>query len=476
MLAARDQENLVHAHQTAAAAKPLNQSTRQLQPKTPGTRAPKTPFKLPLNDENNPLAFGGGRKTGKVNNGQNENLLRPGKDTVAGGNAFVTPMAPRSRAPLGMKTTNAKANAFQTPAPPLGTSKPAKTVKRPSTTRKLKQSAPELQPGQPRASTVENTEEDVPDVEYMPPKPTPLPDPPEDIPYNEDFPQFKGKNFTRGWHKLFVDEEVGEDGLTRKEREKKAEQEAYDKRMDALIQEQVDNMELLGINVRQFPDEPCAEEVAVEIMRKREMRQQPAKRVIVDRSISTVKSRTAARMLSQQSRSTAAPPMPKPKPKPKPKVRFSSGFVRPTKQQQEQRLQRQQKQPKQQPAPSNPSTMRHAAATATSRTTVGYSRGRRVSSSLRQKTATTAPATKRQSPSTSQAISSSNKPADILSPAQHMELYGSPPFGSEMWSRCKAAGLFDSAPEYEQEEQEEQEEIALFPEEDDEAANFQLTL
>ncbi|KLJ10668.1 hypothetical protein EMPG_13942 [Blastomyces silverae] len=474
MLAARDQENLVHAHQTAAAAKPLNQSTRQLQPKTPGNRAPKTPFKLPLNDENNPLAFGGGRKTGKANNGQNENLLlRPGKDTIAGGNAFVTPMAPRSRAPLGMKTTNAKANAFQTPAPPLGTSKPAKTAKRPSTTRKLKQSAPEIQPGQSRAVTVENTQEDVPDIEYMPPKPTPLPDPPEDIPYNEDFPQFKGKNFTRGWHKLFVDEEVGEDGLTRKEREMRAEQEAYDKRMDALIQEQVDNMELLGINVRQFPDEPCAEEVAAEIMRKREMRQQPAKRVIVDRSISTVKSRTAARMLSQQSRPTIVPAMPKPKPKPKPKIRFSSGFVRPTKQQQEQRQQKQQKQQKQQPTPSNPSTMRHAAATASSRTTVGYSRGRRVSSSLRQKTAGTTTTTT----TTRQATSSSNNPADILSPAKYMELYGSPPFGSEMWSRCKAAGLFDSAPEYEQqEEEEEQEEIALFRVEDDEAANFQLTL
>ncbi|OJD10561.1 hypothetical protein ACJ73_09757 [Blastomyces percursus] len=471
MLAARDQENLIHAHQTAATAKSLNQSTRQLQPKPPGNRAPKTPLKPSLNDENNPLAFGGGRKTGKVNNGQNENLLRPGKDMIAGGNAFVTPMAQRSRAPLGMKTTNAKANAFQTPAPSLGTSKPAKTTKRPSTTRKLKQSAPEIQPSQSRAVTVENTPEDVPDIEYMAPKPTPLPDPPEDVPYNEDFPQFKDKNFTRGWHKLFVDDEIGEDGLTHKERERKAEQEAYDKRMDALIQEQVDNMELLGINVRQFPDEPCAEEVAAEIMRKREMRQQPAKRVIVDRSISTVRSRTAARMLSQQSRSAVAPPMPKPKPKPKPKIRFSSGFARPTKQQQEQK---QQKQQKQQPTPSNPSNMSHAAVKASSRTTVGYSRGRRVSSSLRQKTASTT--INRQTTTARQATSSSNNPADILSPAKYMELYGSPPFGSEMWSRCKAAGLFDPAPENEQAEQEEQQVMALFRVEDDEAANFQLTL
>jgi hypothetical protein len=84
MLAARDQENLVHAHQTTAAGKPLNQGLRQLQPKTPGTRAPKTPFKVPLNDENDLLAFG--KKTAKATGGRNENTLKPAKD------AFITPM------------------------------------------------------------------------------------------------------------------------------------------------------------------------------------------------------------------------------------------------------------------------------------------------------------------------------------------------------------------------------------------------
>lgn len=80
MLAARDQENLVHSHQTTAAAKPLNQGPRQLNPKTPGKRI-KTPLKVPLNDENDPLAFG--RKTIK-NNGNKSGF---GGDK----NAFVTP-------------------------------------------------------------------------------------------------------------------------------------------------------------------------------------------------------------------------------------------------------------------------------------------------------------------------------------------------------------------------------------------------
>lgn len=74
MLAVRDQENLVHAHQTAAAGKPLNQGTKQLQP--------KTPFKVPLNDENGPLALG---KTVKGGAGKQNENAKPSKD------AFVTP-------------------------------------------------------------------------------------------------------------------------------------------------------------------------------------------------------------------------------------------------------------------------------------------------------------------------------------------------------------------------------------------------
>jgi len=77
MLALRDQENLVNTHQTAAAAKPLNQNLKQFAPKTPGKR----------NDENNPLAFG--NRTVKGNGNRQENG-KPGKD------AFVTPMGTRA--------------------------------------------------------------------------------------------------------------------------------------------------------------------------------------------------------------------------------------------------------------------------------------------------------------------------------------------------------------------------------------------
>lgn len=95
MLALRDQENLVHAHQTVAASKPLNQGGKQLQPKTPGARAPKTPFKVPLNDENDPLAFG--KKTVKGTGKQKENAKPSVKD------AFVTPLGMRRKVPAMMR-------------------------------------------------------------------------------------------------------------------------------------------------------------------------------------------------------------------------------------------------------------------------------------------------------------------------------------------------------------------------------------
>ena len=89
MLAARDQENLVHGHQAAAASKPLNQGTRQLPPRTPG-RVPKTPFKVPLNDEN-----AGGlvdeKPEGKGHGKGNENIMT-GARKKGLTDKFVTPM------------------------------------------------------------------------------------------------------------------------------------------------------------------------------------------------------------------------------------------------------------------------------------------------------------------------------------------------------------------------------------------------
>lgn len=87
MFASRaNNENAIYEQQTAAAAKPLNQGLKGLQPKTPGNKAPKTPFKVPLNDEN---ATQGIAKTG--GKGKHGALFGEGKGGKVEGNAFVTP-------------------------------------------------------------------------------------------------------------------------------------------------------------------------------------------------------------------------------------------------------------------------------------------------------------------------------------------------------------------------------------------------
>ena len=78
-LAARDQENAVRNISIGPTGKPLNAGVKSFGAKTPGNKAPKTPFKLPLNDEN--VFKQAGKSVLKTN----------GKGGKADENAFVTP-------------------------------------------------------------------------------------------------------------------------------------------------------------------------------------------------------------------------------------------------------------------------------------------------------------------------------------------------------------------------------------------------
>lgn len=169
MLAAHDQENLAYSHHTAATAKPLNQGARQAVPKTPGNKSSKAPFKLPLNDENHNGGFGAGKAGPRGLGKGNENIFTSKKQGASEKSAFATPLGQRTRAPLGMKTTNAKAKAFQTPAP-VQDKDGGKTAQKTISARKPK----------PRVSHAnvmklevlgDNDMLEERDIEYMPPKP-----------------------------------------------------------------------------------------------------------------------------------------------------------------------------------------------------------------------------------------------------------------------------------------------------------------
>merc|ERR1712137_569626 len=98
-------------------------------------------------------------------------------------NAFVTPAGPRTRAPLGMKTTNAKSRAFATPAP-------LSSVKNQQLSPRLRR--PKVEVHQPEVA--HESEDDVPEVEYMPPKEMPLEDDMDDyLPKNWTIPKISNQ-------------------------------------------------------------------------------------------------------------------------------------------------------------------------------------------------------------------------------------------------------------------------------------------
>ncbi|KAJ5743938.1 hypothetical protein N7533_008808 [Penicillium manginii] len=417
MLAIRDQENLVNTHQTAAAAKPMNQGMRQLAPKTPGRQ-------IPLRDENNPLAFG---KNTVKGNGARQDNGKPGKL------APVTPMEPRNRAPLGVKTNNQKARAPQTPAPFGGALKPGNTNRRASTVRK--KTGPVLQQSQTKVFT-EAPQDDVPDIEYMPPKPKDLPDLPDDITYDTTFPQFRPRNRALGLESVYGKQQVGRDGLTQRQRKFREDSLRCDKMAEEMIMKQLDTITL---------NEPSEDELMKAPMpqpRSTRSRTPVSTTTRHTRTVSTLRSREAASALASAPTPSAAPA----RVAPASKSRLPSALPSALMPRKKTRV------------PTNPSSMRNTAAAAASNSTLGYSKGRSVSSTLNENKEDSKPSTTH----------------TTLSPETYMQLYGAPPLGSDMWTRCKAAGSFDS-PEETSTAQELEENLPTF-EEDDEALNFQLAL
>ena len=249
---------------------------------------------------------------------------------------------PRTRAPLGMKTTNAKANAFKTPAPLSGSAKTQKLsprLRRP----KVKIHQPEVQDAE---------DDEVPEIEYMPPKEVPLPENyDEDMPpIDWNFPALEGANFTRGWLAHY-ENPIEDDGRTRGEREfeeglardNKLRDEKFDKMWSEMMAKEDEELDHhFGIK-RESPKKP-APKAALPKQSKT-----PAP--------STIKARSAAAALApatEKQPSFAAPTAAA-------KSRLPSSIL-----------------PGRKLAKpiANPSAARDARATAASRSTIGYAQGR----------------------------------------------------------------------------------------------------
>lgn len=261
---------------------------------------------------------------------------------------------------------------------------------------------------------------------------TELPDYPEDITYDTTFPQFKGRNMTRGWQKIYYYGDIGEDGLTDRQRKFQEQVIASEKKIDEMIQKQVEDIDLKEL-LLEDKSEPVLEASSSQTYKKEHTRSSSA---MLPTRASTLKARNAAAALSRPGSSATVR---------SDTVRSSSAAAKARKT----------------PTPhANVSNARHAVATASSRTTVGYSRGRSVSSTL----STNKPTTAAKKPS---------QPKAIVSPKTYVQLYGAPPVGSEMWQRCEEAGCL---PEREVVPISDEEfGLPLF-EEDEETRDFQLTL
>ncbi|KAL8944493.1 MAG: hypothetical protein Q9216_000403 [Gyalolechia sp. 2 TL-2023] len=424
MLAARDQENLIHGHQAAAAAKPLNQGTKQAPPKTPGNKTAKTPLRVPLNDENGAAAFGGGKKT--IGKGT-ENAVFGGKQGGRGDvKAFITPMGPRTRAPLGAKTTNAKAKAFQTPAAAQMGDQLGKTNQKTVSTRKPKPQAmyPETTKLQDVLADKEALDER--EIEYMPPRPKDLPDHSDDDLPEIDFSVLQQSNPLTGWFQHFANKPDAEglSYLQRKGIEERETNEYLDKKGEAEILLAADSEPMSCFcDIECWGDE-CKQSIArrkeaqkayKKTMAALESKYLPQAKKAPDRKgPNLTTSKAAATALSNPRRPavnsnlTAKPSGPVKKPT----TVLPRG--------------------KKTPAPTIPSEMRHAAATAASRTTIGYSKGRVASAGMRK----------------SVLPGKEDQTLDIvpdynLAPAVFIEKYGVPRYGSEKWLECKLAGCFD---------------------------------
>lgn len=241
---------------------------------------------------------------------------------------------PRNRAPLGNKTTNAKATAFQTPAPPTQEKQSAK----PSSPRMRRA---KIKVHEAEALAVPEGEEER-EIEFMPPREVPLPDHPDDWPHDRIYPQFDGGNLAKGWRSAFArNQTVDED----------EEPSDFEEKLKSVQQRRAQG----GIT------QPTKSSPAVKRPANLNL---TAKHPLTARSMQNISSKDAVSALAGTSRANGTP-----------------GFAAPT-------ATSRSRQPSsavsKKPASAALGNARHSAARVASNSTLGYSKGRAVSSGSRK--------------------------------------------------------------------------------------------
>lgn len=194
------------------------------------------------------------------------------------------------------------------------------------------------------------------------------------------------------------------------------------------MQQDIDSMPIPCTHYPECPGELCANTLEARKEAEEQYRKTIAaieaettpvlKEFPLSTASSTLKSKTAAESLSLPKHSGLMPNAATKASVPPSKPRLTTNLA---------------SRPKKNPLPTNPSPMRHAAATAISKTTMGYSKGRATSATLR-KTVLLQKDTK---------TKANGVPDTSLAPAAYIQRYGIPRVGSEMWFQCKASGCFD---------------------------------
>lgn len=330
----------------------------------------------------------------------------------------LTWTGPRTRAPLGMKTTNAKAKAFQTPSGPAAEKDLDKTQAKQTSARRPKQKVTQTvkldihgdDPGPLEAR----------EVEYAPPNPKALAYESEDFPNNcLNYEGLKPENLMRGWTDQY-NNPLDENGVSRREKEfeeKLAKAlKAGDERILRAVEE--DDWSVADVpetfqHLRKKGQEGLRNTKAPE----------PAKKFTAkgNKGPATLALRNAATALSVVPKPAAAPFMMN-KPKPKPATSFLARG-------------------KKEIAPPPTSTMRHTAATAASKSTIGYTKGRSASSIVNRGTGHVSNIFN--NPNTlPRSTSNLSEDSDVtITPARFAQKKAE--VGSEEWNRLKFLGAFE---------------------------------